>query len=305
MRLQFIRSEIAVGLRRHVMMTISLVIVTGVSLLLLGLGLLAQRQVSESKDYWYDRVQISIFLCNKDDSENPNCSGGEVTQAQRAQVEADLRSAQLGSYVERVFYESKQEAYQRFREQFQDSVLSDNVTVDQMPSSYRVRLKNPEQYEVVAQAFRNRQGVESVQDQNKVLEGLFSVLNGAKWGSWMIAAMMLLSTVLLVAVTTQLAAFTRRREIGIMRLVGASNVFIQLPFILENLIATALGATLASGLLLLFVEYPIQGWLAEKVRIVEYVDHWDAALAIPILFLVGLTIAGVSSFMALLRYLRV
>ncbi|NLT55696.1 MAG: ABC transporter permease [Actinomycetales bacterium] len=305
MRLQFIRSEIAAGLRRNVMMSISLIIVTGVSLLLLGLGLLAQRQVSESKDYWYDRVQISIFLCNKDDQENPNCADGEVTPVQRTQIEGDLRSPELASQVERVYYESKEDAYRRFKEQFKDSVLSDNVTVDQMPSSFRVRLRNPEQHEVIAEVFRDRPGVESVQDQKEVLQGLFSVLNGAKWGAWLIALLMLLTTVLLVAVTTQLAAYTRRREIGIMRLVGASNLFIQLPFILENLIATALGALLASGLLLLFVEVAVQGWLAEKVRIVEYVDHWDALLAVPTLFLVGLAIAGVSSFIALLRYLKV
>lgn len=305
MRFQFIRSEIAVGLRRNIMMTISLIIVTSVSLLLFGMGLLAQRQVSESKDYWYDRVQISVFLCNKDDSENANCVDGEVTDGQRSQIEGELRSAELAPYVERVYFESKTEAYQRFKEQFRDSVLSDNVTVEQMPSSYRVRLKNPEKYEVVAARFRARAGVESVQDQNKVLQGLFSVLNGAKWGSWGVAGLMLMSTVLLVAVTTQLAAFTRRREIGIMRLVGASNFFIQLPFVLETLIATACGAALASGFLLLFVHFAVQGWLAEKVRIVEYVDLWDAMVAVPVLFLVGFLIAGVSSFLALLRYLRV
>jgi cell division transport system permease protein len=304
MRLQFILTEIFQGLRRNLSMTVSLILVTVVSLFLLGLGMLSQRQVDAMKDYWYDRVQVSIFLCGQD-SDAPSCADGEVTQAQKDQIEADLNSAQLAPYVERWFYESKQEAYDRFREQFSDSVLSDNVTVDQMPESYRVRLVNPEEYEVVSELFRDRPGVESVEDQNEVLDRLFALLNRLTFYSWVIAGVTLFSSVLLVATTIRLTAFTRRRETGIMRLVGASNVFIQLPFILESLIAAAIGALLASGALVALTHFEIQGRLAQSLRIVNYVDVWDALAIVPWIFLVGLLIAGLSSFLALLRYLKV
>lgn len=304
MRLQFILSEIGQGLRRNVTMTISVVLVTLVSLFLLGLGMLSQRQVDAMKDYWYDRVQVSIFLCGQD-SDVPSCADGEVTQAQKDQIEADLNSAQLAPYVERWYYESKQEAYDRFREQFSDSVLSDNVTVDQMPESYRVRLANPEEYQVVSDLFRDRPGIESVEDQNEVLDRLFALLNRLTFYSWVIAGVTLFSSVLLVATTIRLTAFTRRRETGIMRLVGASNVFIQLPFILESLIAASIGALLASAGLVALTHFEIQGRLANSLRIVNYVDVGDALVIVPWLFLVGLLIAGVSSFLALLRYLRV
>ena len=304
MRLQFILGEIGIGLRRNVAMAVSVVLVTLVSLFLLGLGFLAQRQVETMKDYWYDRVQVSIFLCGQD-SEEPSCAGGEVTQAQKDQVLADLKSPQLASYVDRVYYESKQEAYQRFMAQFKDSVLSENVTVDQMPESYRVKLKNPEQYQVVAQVFDGRAGVESVQDQNEVLDPLFSLLNRLKYYSWLLAAVTLLCSVLLVATTIRLTAFTRRRETGIMRLVGASNFFIQLPFILESMIAAAVGASLASLALVSLTRFEIQGRLSQSLRFVNYVDTGDALVIVPWLFVIGLAIAGVSAFVALLKYLKV
>jgi cell division transport system permease protein len=304
MRLQFILDEIIVGLRRNVAMAVSVVLVTIVSLFLLGLGFLAQRQVDTMKDYWYDRVQVSIFLCGKD-SAAASCADGQVTQAQKDQIQADLASPQLAGYVKKVFYESKQEAFTRFKQQFKDTLLSDNVTVDQMPESYRVQLKNPQQYQVVAQVFTDRAGVDSVQDQNQVLDRLFALLNRLKYYSWLLAAVTLVCSVLLVATTIRLTAFTRRRETGIMRLVGASNFFIQLPFILESMIAAAIGAALASSALVALTHFEIQGRLAHSLRFINYVDTGDAVMIVPWLFAIGLGIAGVSSFLALLRYLRV
>ena len=305
MRFQFILSEIKIGLRRNITMTVSVVLVTTVSLLLLGVGVLAQKQVSAMKDYWDDRVQVSIFLCGKDSS-TASCSAGEVTEAQRQAIYADLQSPQLKKYVAQVYYESKDEAFARFKEQYDDSMLADNVTADQMPESYRVRLVDPEQYAVVSQQFRDRPGVDTVKDQNEVLDRLFALLNGLKWCAWFVAGMTLVCSVLLVATTIRLNAFTRRRETGIMRLVGASNLVIQLPFVLESMIAAVIGAVVASGILLAFTQFAIQGWLRDTVK---FIDNWvsvgDAALVTPWMFLLGMLIAGVSSFLSLRRYLRV
>lgn len=305
MRFQFILSEINIGLRRNITMTISVVLVTTVSLLLLGVGVLAQKQVSEMKDYWYDRVQVSIFLCAKD-SNRPSCAGGEVTQAQRQSIFDDLKSPQLSKYVAEVYYESKEEAFKRFKEQYADSILADNVTAEQMPESYRVRLVDPRQYTAVSQQFRDRPGVDTVQDQNQVLDRLFALLNGLKWCAWFVAGMTLVCSVLLVATTIRLNAFTRRRETGIMRLVGASNLVIQLPFVLESMIAAVTGAVIASVILMLFTQFAIQGWLRGTLK---FIDNWvglaDAALVMPWMFLLGMLIAGVSSFLSLRRYLKV
>jgi cell division transport system permease protein len=304
MRLQFIFDEIMIGLRRNVAMAVSVVLVTVVSLFLLGLGFLAQRQVDTMKDYWYEKVQVSIFLCGTD-SDAPTCADGPATQVQKDQIKANLASPQLTGYVKKVYFESKPEAYKRFQEQFKDSSLSENVTVDQMPESYRVQLKNPEQYEQVAQVFQDQSGVESVEDQNKILDRLFALLNRMKYYSWMLAGVTLVCSVLLVATTIRLTAFTRRRETGIMRLVGASNFFIQLPFILESMIAAAIGATLASVALVSLTHFEIQGRLSKSLKFVNYVTTGDALMITPWLFIIGLVIAGVSSFLALMKYLKV
>jgi cell division transport system permease protein len=304
-RFQFILSEIGIGLRRNVTMTVSLILVTTVSLLLLGVGVLTQKQVGLMKSYWYDRVQVSIFLCTKD-SDKASCATGEVTQAQRDQIRADLASPTLAPYVAQVFYESKQEAYDRFKAQYKDSVLSDNVTPDQMPESYRVRLKDPNQYAVVSQVFRDRAGVDSVQDQNRTIDKLFALLSGLKWSAWALAAITLLSSVLLVATTIRLTAFTRRRETSIMRLVGASNFVIQLPFVLESMLAAMAGAAVASVILLTFTQLAIQGWLSNQLKFIDNWVNWqDALFVIPWMFLIGMLIAGVSSFVSLRRYLKV
>jgi cell division transport system permease protein len=304
-RFQFMLSEIGQGLRRNLSMTISVILVTTVSLLMLGVGLLAQKQVSVMKEYWYDRVQVSIFLCGKDsDKTKPTCASGEVTQAQKDQILAELQGAQLEPYVAQVFYESKQEAYQHLKERLKD--LADNVTPDQLPESYRVRLNHPEQYEVVSDAFRGQAGVDTVQDDNIVLDRLFALLNGLKWSAWAIAGLTLVCSVLLVATTIRLTAFTRRRETGIMRLVGASNLVIQMPFILESLISAVIGGLLASVILLAFTQFAVQGWLAGTLRFIRnWVGLSDAALVLPAMFLVGIGIAGVSSFLSLRRYLKV
>ncbi|MBT0774102.1 permease-like cell division protein FtsX [Kineosporia sp. J2-2] len=304
MRFQFILDEIIIGLRRNIAMAISVVLVTVVSLFLVGLGFLAQRQVDTMKDYWYDRVQVSIFLCDKV-STAATCADGAVTEAQKEQIQADLKAPALAAYIDSVYFETRQQAYDHFKEQYKDSALAENVTVDQMPESYRIDLKNPEQYQVVADAFAERAGVESVESQNKVLDRLFALLNQLKLGSWMLAIVTLLCSVLLVATTIRLTAFTRRRETGIMRLVGASNFFIQLPFILESMIAAAVGALLASVALVAVTKFQIQGRLAQQLTFTNYVGVADALSVVPWLFVIGLGIAGVSAFLALQRYLKV
>lgn len=304
MRFSFILGEILIGLRRSMAMTISVVLVSCVSLFLFGLGMLSQRQVDTMKDYWYDKVQVSIFLCGEQ-SASANCVDGEVTQAQKDEIQAQLNSAAMAPYVEKVFYESKQQAYERFIEQFKDSVLSENVTPEQLPESYRVQLKDPQQYQIVSQLFANQKGVETVEDQRRLLDQLFGLLNRLTFYSWVLAAITLATTTLLVATTIRLTAYTRRRETGIMRLVGASNFVIQAPFILESVIAAIIGAGLAGAALVSVTHFEIQGRLSKSLRIFTYVDTMDALSIVPWMMVVGVAIAALASFFTLLKYLKV
>jgi len=303
MRLQFILSEIGIGLRRNWAMTVSVVLVTFVSLVFIGLAMLAQQQVETMKDYWYDRVQVSIFLCTAD-SLAPSCADGEVTAAQRDSVLGDLEGPDLAPYVESVQYESKAEAFARFQEQFEGTDFADNVTVDVMPESYRVRLVDPEEYEVISQRFDGLAGVEDVVDQGALLDRFFQFLNGLTLGSLVLAGVMLVAAVLLVGTTIRLSAANRRRETGIMRLVGASNTLLQLPFLLEGMIAVSIGAALATASLWLGVRLGIP-WLESNLPVFDYIGTSDVISVAPWLFGIGLVLAGVSSLVTLSRYLKV
>lgn len=302
MRLQFVLSELGTGLRRNLSMTVSVVLVTMVSLFFLGFGLLSHYQVETMKDYWYDKVEVSIFLCGED-SATPSCSEGETTQVQRQEIETQLQT--LRPLVQSVYYESKSEAWVRFKEQFKDSAIVDNLSEEQMPESFRVKLSDPQRYEVVASAFEGAPGVDYVQDQRALLDRFFSLLNKMSVIAWLLAGTMLLCAVLLVATTIRLSAFSRRRETGIMRLVGASNLLIQLPFILETVVAALLGALLATGALWAIVHFFVQGVLAPGLPFTRFVDTSHVLLAVPWLLATGLGLAVLASFITLRRYLRV
>lgn len=302
MRLQFVLSEMFIGLRRNISMTVSVVLVTMVSLVFFGFGLLSSMQVNQMKDFWYGKVEVWVALCPARSAER-SCASGEVTQAQKQELSAQLES--LKPLVKTVYFESKQQAYDRFVAQFKDSAIRDSIKPDQMQESYRVKLSDPQKYEVVASAFRGAPGVERVIDQRKLLDTLFTALNRVSLYAWLFALAMTLSAVLLVATTVRLSAFNRRREIGIMRLVGASNLVIQIPFILEAILATLIGAGLALGVLYAFVHFGVQGWLADKLQFIPFITGAEVLTITPLVVGVGLLIAVLASFFSMRRYLRV
>lgn len=302
MRATFVASEVSSGLRRNLTMTLAVIITVAVSLGLFGASMLVRAQVTTMKDFWYDKVEVSIFLCSKG-SDTPSCSGEAVTQAQRDQIKSDLES--LRPLVQEIFYESKADAYARFQEQFKNSPIADNVSQGALPESFRVKLSDPTSYEVVASAFAGRPGIEQVNDQRQILDKFFRLLGGLQLIALLIALSMLVVTVLLIVNTMRVAAFSRRRETGIMRLVGASNFYIQLPFLLEAAFSAGVGAVLAIFGLIVTKAVVIDQILAPSFQFTSFVG-WDAVFAIaPLMFVVGILLAGFSAFFTLRKYLRV
>lgn len=304
MRLQFILAEIGHGLRRNLSMTVSVILVTFVSLTFVGAAGLLQLQVDEMKDDWYDRVQVSIYLCPAD-SDVPSCAGGEATAEQTDAIRAELEGEAMAPYVKEVFFETKEEAFESFQERFADEWWAASVTVDQMQGSFKVALDDPEQYAVVSEMFAGRAGVEDVRDDRELLEPLILMLNRGSLVAAGLAAVMLLAAVLLITTTIRLSALSRRRETGIMRLVGASNLFIQLPFMLEGAIAATIGAALAVAGLWFGVTYLVEDWLASSIRFVSFIEADAVWLVAPVLVAVAIGLAAISSVVTLSRYTRV
>ncbi|MPV38532.1 permease-like cell division protein FtsX [Georgenia subflava] len=304
MRLRFVLSQTGQGLSRNLAMTISVILVTFVSLTFVGAAALLQVQIGNLKNDWYDRVEVSAFMCPQN-SATPACAGGEATAEQIDEIGALLESDAMAPYVDEIYVESKEAAYEAFQEQMEDTVWAQSLTVEQMQVSYRVKLVDPEQYQIVADELEGRPGVEVVVDQREQLEPLFLILNRTTLLSVGLAGVMIVTAVLLITTTIRLSAMSRRRETGIMRLVGASNFFIQLPFMLEGAIAALIGAGLAVGGLFLGVKYLIEGWLAGETPWVQFVDTADVWSVAPFLVLAAIVLAGISSIVTLGRYTKV
>ena len=301
MRPQLILSEAATGLRRNITMTVAAVLVIAIALALFGIALLLRQQINVMKGFWYDKVEVSIFLCG-DTSDAPSCADGAVTDTQRREIQADLQAT---PQVDTVYYESKQKAFELFKEQFSDSAIVDNVTADSLPESFRVKLNNPEtDYVIVASQFEGRPGIERVVDQREYFSQLFSVLNTFRLAALVVAGFALAAMVLLIVVVIRVAAFSRRRETGIMRLVGASNFSIQLPFLLEGAFAGLVGAAMAVGLLAVSKLFLVSN-LSDKIQFTPFINWSDFGITFGILLALGVGLSGLISYLALLKYLRV
>ena len=305
MRAQFVLSEIGVGLRRNLTMTFAVIVSVALSLALFGGSLLMSDQVGAMKGYWYDKVNVSIFLCNKSDAESdPNCAKGAVTDDQKKDILSDLKKM---SVVETVAHESQDEAYKHYKEQFGDSPLAASLTPDQMQESYRIKLKDPEKYQVIATAFNGREGVQSVQDQKGILDNLFTMLNLMNRAALGVMALMLIVALLLIVNTVRVSAFSRRRETGIMRLVGASGFYIQAPFIMEAAVAGAIGGGLACVFLVVGRYFTIDHGMAlsTKLNLINFVG-WDAVLTkLPLILAASVLMPALAAFFALRKYLKV
>jgi cell division transport system permease protein len=304
MRLAFILGEIGSGLRRNLSMVVSVILVTFISLTFVGAAGMLQLQINQMKGYWYDKVQVAVFLC-VDTSTAASCASGPVTDEQRAEIKNTLESPAVAQYVDTYLYESQEDALGHFRDQFANSPIVDSVTADQLPESFRVNLVDPEKYEVINEIFSSLPGVEVVVDQREILERVFSVMNIASLVAVSIAAIMIVCAILLIATTIRLSAFSRRRETGIMRLVGASKAVIQLPFVLEGVIAAVIGALLASVTLWAVARFFIGDWLAQQYPDTAFISEGSVLLIAPALILLGTVLAGISSLLTLRRYLKV
>ena len=293
MRVNFVLSEVATGLRRNLTMTVAMILTTAISLGLMGTGLLIWHMIDDMKQIYYDKVQVSIFLADN------------VTDQQRQAIEQQLKSS---SEVKHFIYESKAEAYARFKEQFkQQPELVQNTPQDALPESFRVELVNPERYKVIAQEFPNgKNGVDQVRDEGDFLNRLFSLLNGARNATIAVAVIQALAALLLISNTIQLAAFNRRNETNIMRLVGASRWYTQLPFILEAALAGLIGGLLAVGGLVLTKVLFVDKTLAAPIKagIITGIDWSQIATTGIQITAVGVGLAAVASYVTLRLYVR-
>jgi cell division transport system permease protein len=301
MRSNFVFQEIWVGLRRNLTMTVALIVVVAISLSLLGTGLLFVKQVDRTRTYWQSQVEISAYLCYKGDI-NPSCHGA-ITPGQQQSLESTLQAM---PQVEKVTYVSQDEAFTLFKSAMSnEQSLVATVTASELPPSLEIKLRNPSaDYQIVASAIQGAPGVDSVIDEMTILEKFYRLLDGLRNAVIVVALILVVAAVLLVANTIRLSAFNRRRETGIMRLVGASNFYIQLPFLLEGVIAGLFGWIIAAALLI-GVKSLLLNNLQQYFSYNVGLSAGDLVEVIVLAMVIGVALCGVTAFVTLRRYLRV
>ncbi|MBO0822599.1 MAG: ABC transporter permease [Actinobacteria bacterium] len=302
MRFQFVFSEVWIGLRRNLTMTFALIVVVAISLSLLGTGLLFVKQVDNTRSFWQSRVQLSVYLCTATDV-TTNCKGnGAYTDTQKAQIQSLLQSTHMTTSIAFV---TQSAACRQFHQMFGTQPIVKYTTCDQIPASFQIRLKNTEaDAPQVAQVLDGTPGVSQVVNDAAILNQFYRLLDGARNAVVGIAIFLLIAAIMLVANTIRLSAFNRRRETSIMRLVGASNFYVQMPFLVEGMIAGLIGWLIATGLLI-GVKSVMLNTLQNMFPYGVNLSTLDLIEVILIAMVTGLLICGSTSFLTLRRYLRV
>lgn len=289
MRGKYILSEAALGLWRNVTMTVAMIITMMVSLTMIGASGLLFLQVDQVRDRYYAQVEVSIFLSE------------DITEEQRAAIDRALASDPL---VATYFFETREMALDRARSMFaEEPEIQELLRPEVLPESFRITLVNPEQFDEIALRYRDMEGVSDIHDQGPVVQQVFRILNAMRIASMIGGGIMAIAALLLVANVIQVAAYSKRREVAVMKMVGASNWFIQLPFVLEAAVAGLIGALLAFGALVAGKALLIDGPLSPLTAILTPVPWRNVLLTLPALAVVGGGVSAITGWVTLRFYL--
>jgi cell division transport system permease protein len=283
--------ETATALRRNALVTFAAISTVFISLFLLGGALLVERQVRLMTGEWASKVEVSVFL--REDASSD-------------EVEALGRKIESIPEVDQVFFENREQAYANFVELFRDNqALVENVDPAAMPQSYRVKLIDASDFPVIRARLAGDPAIDQIRDEQAILKRLLAVTSVLRTGVIAVAAIMLVSAAGLIGNTVRMAVFARRKEIAIMKLVGATNWFIRVPFLIEGMVEGLIGGVAAVlaifAMKFLFID-PLRG---EVQFVPTWIDTPEILVTVPILLGAGIVIAAVASLLAMRRFLEV
>jgi cell division transport system permease protein len=289
-RFEYLFRETTSGLRRNGLVAFAAISTTFIALLLFGLALLISRQVSLMIEATTGNVEVAVYLT---DPVNPDTVNSLTDTLTGLPVVADVQ------------FESKEDACARFRDLFANQpALVNNVDCDALPASLRVKLDDPEQYAQVAAVLKGQPGIDRIVDQSAFLDRLFTLTRLFRVGVLLISFVMLVSAAILIANTVRMGLFARRKEIGIMKLVGATNWRIRLPFLVEGLFESLIGAV-AAILVLFGLKVAFINPLYDTVQFVPWVSNADVIAVIPWLLIAATVVSLLASLVGMRRFLDV
>jgi cell division transport system permease protein len=300
MRTQFVMSELAIGLRRNVTMTIAAVVTIMISAMLLGGALMVRGGANAFEHAVFSQLEVSVYMelpCGE-----PTATAKCLTPSDQANIQ---RTLQQLPEVDQITYISQADAYDRFVKDFTGNQELLKVTPkNALPSSFAVKLKDPHQFDVVKSAVQFAPGVEDVTNASESLKSLFKVFHAIEVVVLAVMVVSLTAAILLIYNAMLVAAFSRRRETGIMRLVGASDFYIQAPFILEGTIIGVVGTGLA--IVALYAGRVFLKGVTDKSPIFKpFGELSNFGHALPVVIVVGILLPAIASFITLQRHMRV
>lgn len=309
MQLRYVFSELRQGLRRNLSMHVAVVLTLFVSLTLVGAGVLLLQQARLVEDHFGNEFEIAVTLCRDNDRDNPGCAA----EADQAQIDAIQAVVDDSPEVESSRFETKEETFETLREVYdddeQDLFEGPNaaITADDMPQQIWIVLRDPKQFEGIVSAVRGLDGVAQISDQRDLARPMFQILDGLRYGSLGTAVVLVVAALLLVANTIRLAAFARRKEIGIMRLVGASTLYIALPFLLEAIVVAAISIALALGGLAALMYFGIEKQIVDSdtLAFIPWIDWADAVPAVVVVAALGPVLTLLPTLLLTRKYIKV
>lgn len=299
MRLSFLFGEVFAGLRRNLTITVAMILTSAVSLTMLGGGLLSVRMTDKIEDYFSGRIELRFVMDEEVSNSDPDC-----TQQQCKSLLTDLRAT---PGVESVQFLSRDAALRAAQQAWKDQpAMLASITATPFPTSLQVKSSDPAQYRELIDRYQNRPGVKLVASDQDIVDRMISMFDGLRNAAFGLASVMALAALLLIANMVQIAAFTRRTEVGIMRLVGATRWYTQLPFLMEAMVAAVLGALLAVGAL--FVARPlvidrVLGQLFDD-NVFPRIDAADIANVAVLIAPIGVLFAALMAYGTLRYYVR-
>jgi cell division transport system permease protein len=299
MQIRFVLKEALGGLARHVTMTVAMVITTAISLALLATGVLITNMTADTKELYLDRIEVMVQLDDEISADDLDCSS-EACRDIRDTLDAD-------DDVESVTYRNKDQSYQRFVELFgeSDPVLVEQTSQDAFPAALHVRLADPLDTSPIDE-IAEKPGVSTIVDQQDDLRGATQNLDAVRNASFVLAAVQAVAAVFLIMNMVQLAAYSRRQETSIMRMVGATRWYTQAPFILEAVFASLIGSLLSVGALLLGKTFLLDQALGSlyDANLIARITAADIWLVSPFVVLAGALVAGVTAQVTLRWYVK-
>jgi cell division transport system permease protein len=300
MRTQFVMSELAIGLRRNVTMTVAAIVTIMISVTMLGGALVIRSGANHLEHDILNQIEVSVYLqpqCGTPNAPSSDC----LTPSGQASIQHTLQQL---PQVQSITFISQQSACERFKADPSEKELAKITPCSALPASFAVKLKDPHQFDVINSAVSAAPGVQTVTDAQHIFDGLFHFFHVLELAVLFVMLVSLSAAILLIYNAMLVAAFSRRRETGIMRLVGASDFYIQAPFILEGSIIGVVGTTLAIGFLAVG-RFLIKGALGASQLTKPFGDGSNYTHAILPMILVGILLPSVASFVTLQRHMRV